>query len=325
VAAVLVMGVVVAAAAVAWWTLRDSNDATPGLAPVGVEPFDVRGGIEPGPFRGGWSPDGTHLLTISARGVGEARRGRVRLITAPGSRAVDAAWLPGSNAVLVAEGPVPTGQLAVLRLDGSSLGVVPLRPSFGVGNGRGMAVDDAGGRAVVTRVERDPFVANGRTDLMLVDLGTGTTRPVLETAGTDEDHPVFVGPELVAFTSRPVSGGDGAVVVLDLSTNQVRVLSPHGVDATSVGAVADGAWVTYTADRKLGAVPTTGGPPVRLADVPSGASVTAVRPDGRAALVVEAAAGGASRLRRLTITPPPSAGGSGAEGYGGSPWRSTYS
>jgi hypothetical protein len=323
---VVVVAVAVASGAAAWWTSRDGNSGPSGLVPLQGDFFDRGGRIEPGPFRGAWSPDGTHLLTISARGIGEARAGRVRAVTAPGSRAVDAAWMPGSNALLVAEGPVPTGQLSVLRLDGSSLGEVRLAPSFGVGAGRGMTVDAAGRRAVVTRVERNPFQAQGRADLVLVDLSTGSDRLLVDTASTDEERPFFVGPELVVFTSRPSDSGAAIVAVLDIATNQVRQLSPPGQDASAVGVIADEAWVAYVSGGRLWAVRREGGPSIRLARVPSGTDVVAVHPDGRMALVVERAGPDtATQLHRIDLRPLPSAGVAGADGYGESPWRSTFS
>jgi hypothetical protein len=320
----VVLAVLAVAGVVAWLT-TDGGGPRGAHVPIEGDVFAADGTIAPGPFRGGWSPDGGHLLTISAQGVGEARRGRVRLLTAPGSRAVDAAWFPGSNAVLVAEGPVPTGELAVLGLDGRSLGRVPLNPSFGVGTGRGMTIDRAGQRAVVTLVDRDPFRPTTRTDLALVDMKTGADHPLVPTADTDEDRPFFIGPDTVAFTSKPASGGPATVVSLDIDTGSLRVLSPKGEDAVGIGAIDDGAWVAYTSGSTLWAVPSTGGTPFRLARVPSGAAVVAVHPDGDEALVVEPEPGGASRLRRLTIRSLPSAGGPGEEGYGGSPWRSTFS
>jgi hypothetical protein len=326
VAAVVVAVVAVVAGLVVWRTGSEPTVTRGGVVPAEGDAFDGGGKIEPGPFRGAWSPNATHVLTVSAQGVGEPRRGRVRLITPAGSRAVDAAWFPGSNAVLIAEGPIPTGQLSVLRLDGSSLGNVTLTPSFGVGGGRGMTVDATGRRAVVTRVERDPFHPGERTDLVMVDLRTGASRPLVETGDVDEDRPFFVGPELVVFTTRPAAGGDAAVAELDVATNKVRLLSPEGEDATGIGTIGSGAWVAYTSGTTLWATRRDGGgEPVRLADVASGATVVAVEPDGRAALVAEPTPGGATRLRRITTRSLPSAGRSGREGYGGSPWRSTFS
>lgn len=277
-------------------TRDGASTGVTGLAPVGGNLF-ADGDELAGASRGVLSPDGSNLAVLTPDGLGIVDGNKIRPVTEEGSKVVDAAWFGNGATLLVAEGPTPTGLLAVVDADGTVRGSVPLEPSVGFGAGHGMAVGPGGRQAVVTAVDRPALGAEQRR-LVHVDLETGATRDLTAPGGPDEDRPFFLDAGRVAFIETTPGDGGG-----------VRTLVVSVADGT-VSDVAAGV-------RIVGA--TDGGQPVleragnlfvdgkRIGQVPAGASVSSVHPASGLAVLVESvtSSDGATvlRLRRHKITP----------------------
>lgn len=273
-----------------------------GLQAVGDDPFGDGDVVRAAADTAILDPSGTRLAVIGDDGLGVAERGRVRPVTAPGTRVVDAAWFANGATLLVAEGPVPTGGLAVVDVDGTVRGTVPLRPSVGFGTGHGMAVAVGGKRAVVTAVER-PALEPERRFLVLVDLEQGTTAPLTTPGGPDESGPHVVDAARVAFTETAADGSHRALVVA-LATGEVTEV---GDDAVVVGATEDSVVVVRGSELLALAATGAGGAPQRLGSVPDGTVVTGVDGPGGRAVAVDRQ----GRVRRLTIDPVEGRSGAG--------------
>jgi hypothetical protein len=292
----VVTAVVVGAAFL--YVTRDSAAPTrvSGLAPVGGNLFADGETIDDA-TRGILSPDGSNLAVVSPDGLGLVAGNDVRPITEEGTHVVDAAWFGNGATLLVAEGPVPTGLLAIVDVDGKVRGSVPLEPSVGFGTGHGMAVAPGGRAAVVTAVDR-PALGPEQHRLVHVDLETGATRDLTPPGGPDEEGPVFLDAGRVAFVETTPGEGGG-----------VRTL---------VVSVADGSVLDVAAgERVVGA--TDAGEPVLarsgelvvagkvVGQVPPGSTVTSVHPASGLGVASErvTSADGSTviRLRRLQLTP----------------------
>lgn len=170
---------------------------------VGVRPapaiFDEDGRIDLGtpPAAAAYSPaTGSKLAVLTERGVALVEEGELRYVVNSPSIAAFA-WFPGETALLVIEGPTPTGGVVVVQTDGRVRGTIPLERSFQVGPG--MAVLADGKRAVMTELRRSPLGAPEPSKLVEVDLTTGSV--------TDRGE-----------GERPVVLDDGTVVIGALGT-----------------------------------------------------------------------------------------------------------
>lgn len=237
-----------------------------------------------------YSPDGGRIAVLTDEGIGLASGGRVDRITRPGARIVDFAWMPGSDGLLVMEGPVSSGFLTVVDLEGKVAGAVELQPAFDPGTGFGLTVEPGSTRAVSVAVDREVIGGRSTRDLVVIDLQSGAVErlsdPALESA------PQFVGDNQVAFVER--RDGSSRIALVRLDTGGRVLLSPAGRDAAMVGVLGDGGRVAYTTVGEQGriqlwAVEVTGGRPTRLDTFPAGHIVVAVDPTGRRALVSEPA------------------------------------
>ena len=270
-----------------------------GLAPVGGNLFADEDEID-GASRGILSPDGANLAVLSPDGLGLVDGNEIRPVTEPGSRVVDAAWFGNGGTLLVAEGPTPTGLLAVVDGDGTVRGSVRLDPSVGFGTGHGMAVAPGGRRAVVTAVDRPPLGPEQRR-VVHVDLETGATRDLTAPGGPDEERPFFLDADRVALveTTAGEAGQGGGVRTLVVSVADGSVLDvADGVRV--VGVTGEGQPVLQRAGELV-----VGGKVI--GEVPAGATVTSVHPGSGLAVVAESvtSAQGSTvvRLRRLEVTP----------------------
>jgi hypothetical protein len=279
---------------------REGAPPPRGLAPVGDDPFGS-GDTVPGPHRGVLSPDGTRLAVLSADGLGVVERNEIRPLTSEGANVVDVAWFGNGGTLLVAEGPVPTGGLVVMDIDGTVRGTVPLQPTVGFGGGRGMSVAPGGRAAVVTAIER-PALGGERSHLVAVDLETGETKALTPPDGPDEERPFHLDAGRVAFVERPAEGGPGIArtLVLDLATGRTEELATRaevvGVSGDGTPVLLDEASRIRVADRVLGTVPA--GADLVSIDAPSGQAVVVE--------VVDAVDGSrTSRLRRIEVDPAP--------------------
>jgi hypothetical protein len=263
-----------------------------GLAPVGGNLF-ADGDTIAGSGRGILSPDGSNLVVLTPDGLGIVDGNDVRNVTEPGSRVVDAAWFGNGGTLLVAEGPTPTGLLAVVDADGTVRGSVPLQPSVGFGTGHGMAVAPGGRAAVVTAVDRPPLGPEQHR-LVHVDLETGATRDLTAPGGPDEERPFFLDADRVAFVERR-----GPAV------------------RTTTVAVADGSVLDVADGAEIVGVTTAGKPVLQqgrylvvdrkgIAEVPERTGVTSIHPASGLAILSETVAtpdgGSTARLRRLEVT-----------------------
>ena len=288
----VVVAAVVVAAAFAYVTARDDGSGrVAGLRPLGGDLFadgDAIGGVG----RGFLSPDGSNLAVITHDGLGIVEGNEVRPVTEPGTRVVDAAWFGNGSTLLVAEGPIPTGLLAVVDVDGTVRGSVPLAPSVGFGSGYGMAVAPGGRAAVVTAVDR-PALGPEQRRLVHVDLESGTTRDLTSPGGADEERPFFLDAERVAFVETTGSGVRTLVIA---------------VEDGDVLDVADGSRVVGATDEGQPVLERAGEVLVEgrsVGKVPAGASITTVHAASGLAVVAETvtAEDGSTvaRLRRLTL------------------------
>lgn len=286
----MVIGVLAAVSVV---VLRNPEPRVTGLAPAAVSPFDDAGTVEAGPSRAWFSPDGTKLAVLSAGALGLAREGRVTPLTRRGGNVVDAAWFSAGTALLVAEGPAPTGGLVVVETDGDVRGTIALEPVVSFGTGLGMSVAPGGKAAVVTAVERDPLGA-GRSILTVVDLTSGRTEAV-DTGPGDARGPHHVDGARVAFT-RVREGRPEAVVIDMAAPGRPVVLGPGEVK----GVVGSGQAVAVQDGASLLSYPPAGGRPRALSSDPGG-PVVAVQPSGTRA-VIAVTTGDAVVLRAITLS-----------------------
>ena len=277
-----------------------------GLAPVRPELFDHSGRVQPGAYGAGYSPDGTKLAVKSGDGIGVVTSGgKVGLLTPPGSHAVEYAWMPAGSALLIAEGPAATGQLDVLRLDGSDLGRVPLSPALAIGSGYGMAVAPDGAQAVAVTEDLAALGGPERLSLVHIDLATGVTAPV---GIRSVRGPAYVDASHVLVTELSTKGDRAEVITL--ATGARHVVSVAGEPADALGVVRTGmVWLVYATDRAVWAVPAAGGARRRLARVPKDATAVAVDPFGTQAVLAERN-GDVEQLRAISLCCLPSPGGS---------------
>lgn len=277
---VALLGVI---SAVVFVVMRPDTTGVRGLAPVGARPFGDDDEIDADARSAILSEDGNHLAVVGDDGLGIAENGRIRPVTRPGTRVVDAAWFGNGATLLVAEGPIPTGALAVVDTDGTVRGSVPLSPSVGFGSGHGMAVAPGGRRAVVTAVERPPF-GGEELHLVLVDLETGATSALTDPGpGPQERGPWFLDADTVAFTEA-TEGGRPLARTIDVGS---RLVVDVGADGTVVGVGRSSVIVQHEREIVAVPIPGAGGKRVVLGGVPDGTSLTSVDALGGVAIVVD--------------------------------------
>lgn len=293
VVAVLVLGIVY------FFVSREESTGVEGLAPAGDQPFGSGDTLD-GARRGIFSDTGGRLAVVRDDGLALAQRGQFVPVTARGSNVVDAAWFRNGATLLVAEGPVPTGALAVVDIDGKIRGSIPLTPSVGFGAGHGMTVAPGGRQAVVTAVDR-PVLDQEQRRLVVVDLETGATRDLTAPGGPDELRPFYLDKERVAFTESSADGTPRALIV-DVATGEVEEIA---ASASVAGTIDDEVVLLDLRGRLVR--PTD--PERVLATVPRGSALSALDPSGGAAVVAETVdrpdGGRFGRLRRIDLEPTP--------------------
>jgi hypothetical protein len=297
--------IVVAISAIIAWFLARRGEGVVSALPAANGSFGSGGTIPFGPFDGRFSPDGSKLLVLSADSVSIATGGRLTQLNEDGDEVLDAAWMPGSNAILVAYGPVGSDRMLVLDLGGRSLGSIKLNPPVAIAADLGMAVAPNGRTAVVTtRTAGNGVGAVDKVGLARVDLGSGAVDAITPRSGDELSHPVWFGnTQLLVDVGRP--GAVSRAAVLDLATSVARPIdapSPnHGIavlrDGTIVLAVRHGR--TEIVNRlEPGGMSALGR---------TGTNTTALDVDGlgRLGLVVDetTALSGAVRLRRVVFQP----------------------
>jgi hypothetical protein len=271
---VFAVAVVVAVFVAAWFLFaRTEGDDVGGLGAAGPAPFDGTGSLPPGPSRAVYSPTGARLAVLQAGRVDMAVGGAFRRVTRANGNVVDVAWFGNSSTLLVAEGPASTGGLAVVDIDGTVRGSVPLDGAHAFGTGHGMSVAPGGKRAALTAVTR-PALTGEQRHVVEVDLESGAVRDVTTVGGPDEYGPRYL--------------DDGTLVY---STADDRVVGVYrGADAIRVR----GGRLVTARGRDLGGLP----PAVTVVDV---------APEGDRAVVVARDEEGQPRLREIRLD----AGGSG--------------
>ena len=288
------VAITVVVVAVAFVFVSRDGSPEPGVS-LGGRPFsDVE--TIPSARRGILSPTGSQLAVLTADGLGLAVDEDIRPITERGSRVVDMAWFANGSTLLVAEGPTPTGLLAVVDIDGKVRGSIPLQPSVGFGTGFGMAVAPGGREAVVTAVDRPALGAEQRR-IVHVNLETGATRDLTPPGGPDEERPFFLDEGRVAFVET-ATGEGGAVRTLVVDVADGGVLDV-AAGVRVVGATDDGKPVLQRGGELVIDGRTVG-------QIPAGSAVTSVDPASGLAVLAESvtAADGTTttRLRRLQLS-----------------------
>ena len=314
-----VAAVVVGAVAFGYISNR-SGERDPVLAPPSGAAFNEDRALAKGPNRGSFSVDGRSVAVIDRGAVALAQGGALKAVSPPGGRVVDFAWMPNSQAVLVAEGPIPTGQVTVIDFAGKVVGTARLNPSIAFGSGYGMSVDSRGVNAAVIAVDRDAIGGNERRDLAVIELTTGkVTR--LPTPDLDERQPVFIDDNTVAVleTADIEGGGVARVVAVDLGSGTRTPLDSRAT-LKVIGATDDGEVVVSerTADNRERVVTLTLAAAKRkvLATLPIGQRAVAADPQARRVLVATnvnvASASGTiivTQLRAVDIARPSAGGG----------------
>lgn len=303
--ATLVSVVVIAAVWFVFVRGDDAPEAVRGLGSAAPDPFDSRGIILAGTDKAEFSETG-RLMVIEAGQVTLAVGGELRGVTRPGTNVVDAAWFNGSEVMLVAEGPTPTGGISVIELDGTVRGTIPLEPSVGFGNGLGMSVAPGNRKAIVTVVERPTLAPADEWHLAEVDLETGKVRDITPPGDVNEFGPTYVDSQRVLYTERDKA------MLLDLGTGEKKLVRDK---ARAVGVI-NGEWLVTVDAAQISARRLdddgTLGRPLVLGDAPT-ASVVAVDPaGGRVVLTGVAIPPGATEptgLGVMSIRPVPSSSG----------------
>lgn len=275
------------------------SDATPSLSPPSGPAFDEDKALPVGPSEGSFSPDGRRVAVLDNASVALASRGKLRRVTAS-NRIVDFAWMPNSDSVLVAEGPIPTGQVSVVTLDGKVKGTARLNPSIGFGTGYGMSVDATGTSAAVIAVDRDPIGGRERTDLAIINLTTGAVKR-FATPEQDEQGPVFVDDDTIALSAN------GNAVIVDVATGTRRSMPNQSGVARVLGATDAGHVVlaeSGVVGEQVVSVALDGSARKSLATLGVGERAVASDPRPLRILVVsqvdiESAAGGTVAVARL--------------------------
>jgi hypothetical protein len=253
------------------------------------EVFDDAGRVAGGAGRAQFNASGTRLVVLTSEGVGIVEEGKIRIITPPQATIADVGWLTGTTDVAVVQSPV-ADRIALINVDGSETGFVPLKPSLEVGSGHGLVVDTARRRAVVG-IERRPALQPLQLNLVMVDLKTGESRDLTPPGGSDESGPIWLDDSHVLYTR--IEGTDSKAVVLNLADGTEEVVA---VNAHAVGAVA-GAPIFVSNGRVSADV---GADPQVLYTLKAGESVAAVDPvGGRLALLVSSPTG--NRLRAQEV------------------------
>jgi hypothetical protein len=170
------------------------------------------------------SPDSTRVLVVEAGQVVVVGIDDAEIVARAGRNIVDAAWMPDGERVLVVEGPIPTGQILTLDMNGEVDGVAQLAPSISFGDGNGIAVDSRGTKAAVIATTREAVGGRVHSDLATVELQTGKVR-VYSTPDRNEFNPLFVDDDFVAVASEGERGA-ARLAFVDLGTAGVTAGRP---------------------------------------------------------------------------------------------------
>lgn len=251
--------------------------------------FDDSGRVAGGASRAQFNAAGTRLVVLSSQGVGVVEEGEVRIITPAQATIGDAGWLTGTTDIAVMQGPV-ADRIALINLDGSETGFVPLTPSLEIGAGHGLVVDTERRRAVIG-IERRPSLQPLQLNLVMVDLKTGQSRDLTPPGGPDEFGPFWLDDSRILYTR--VEGTESEAVVLNLADGTEKVVA---LDAVAVGGVA-GAPVFVSNNRVAADV---GADPQILYTLAPGESVAAVDPAGGRLALLESSPTG-SRIRAQEV------------------------
>lgn len=263
-------------------TVERSTRGAPGV-------FNEAGMVAGGAAKAQFNAAGTRLLTLTSDGVGVVEEGKIRVVTPAGATIADAGWLTGTTGIAVLQAPVAE-RMALINMDGTETGFVPLSPSLEVGSGHGLVVDTARRRAVVG-VERRPTLQPLQLNLVMVDLRTGTSVDLTPPGGPDEMNPFWLDDSRVLYTR--VEDRKASAVVRNVNDGSEDVVA---VNARAVGAVAT-APVFVTGNRVSAEV---GADPQLLYTLKSGESVAAVDPVGGRLAISQALPTG-SRLREQEV------------------------
>lgn len=251
--------------------------------------FDDGGLVTGGAAKAQFNAAGTRLLVLSSEGVGIVEEGEIRVITPAEAAIADAGWLTGTTDVAVLQSPV-ADRIALINLDGTETGFVPLNPPLEVGSGHGIVVDTPRRRAVIG-VERRPALQPLQMHLVLVDLQTGQSRDLTPPGGPDEFGPFWLDDSRVVYTR--VEGTDSKAVVLNLADGTEEVVA---VGARAVGAIAGAA--VFVGNNRVAA--DVGDDPQLLYTLKQAESVAAVDPVGGRLALLESTPTG-TRIRAQEV------------------------
>ena len=253
------------------------------------EIFDADGLVSGGAAKAQFNAAGTRLVVLTSEGVGVVEEGEIRTITPPAAAIADVGWLTGTTDVAVVQAPV-ADRIALINMDGTETGFVPLSPSLEVGSGNGLVVDTERRRAVIG-VERRPALEPLQRYLVMVDLRSGESRDLTPPGGPDEIGPFWLDESRILYTR--LDGGESSAVVRNLADGTEETVA---VRARAVGVTA-GVPIFVSNERVSAAI---GGDPQVLYELEESESVVAVDPAGRRLAILEALPAG-TRLREQEI------------------------
>jgi hypothetical protein len=297
------LGAVVLSVGLAWFLTDRQTDPTAAF-PVDAA-FDDGGALPFGPFGGRFSPDGRQLMVLSGDAVSLARKGELTQLNEEGDEVIDAAWLPGGNAVLAAFGPVGSDQMVVFDRAGKSLGNVTMKPAVAIAPNGGMAVDSTGRRAAVTAAERGGLPGQSpTTGIHLVDLATGAVTaaspPNVAVRG-----PVWLSSkQLLVTTTQGIDPGRTRAAVLDLDTKALQPIGPDDAPSRGLAVLRSGVIVIEVRRGDTVTINALAADTMHsLGTLPAGWAAVDVDPTGSRALVLDTSqsALGSDRLRRFTL------------------------
>ena len=188
------------------------------------------------------SPDNTRVALVENGSVTVVRTKDGSRVMSAGNNVVDAAWMPDGTRVIVVEGPIPTGEIAAVDMDGRAVGIAALKPSIEFGDGFGLAVNSDGTHVTAIAVTRDAIGGAVHTDVADINLQTGVTR-VFRTPA-EERTSIWVTDDAIG------SVANGVFSIRNLVDNGVTEVV-NGVAGGPFVTTATGEVVLETADHEL--------------------------------------------------------------------------
>lgn len=302
IAAAVALALAVAGIAYAVVYAPDATPGVEGLSPVGRSFSAEDGVLPPGPYDAAFSPNGARLAALGDTGLFLADEGKlepiVRTTAAGASRLAAFAWMPTSDRLLVADGPVAR-KVNVVDLKGAVVAAATLSTPLQLEGGHGLTVDSTNRRAVAVHVVRDPIGGQRHFNLAIIELETGQVQ-ILDTPDVEETQPFFVDDDTVLVTIDAENRSRPALV--DLASGERTFIAPKGI---GVGSIRDSdSPAIEVVDPKDDERRVIRAGKQTLGRLSKGATLVALHPAGAAGVERVLVPDGTTRLRLLALDPP---------------------